>query len=97
MIKLQKKQVKIISVLIALVFMGSVVALALSQSGSGIASGGDARTAEQIAHLLKPQLQFQVIGAVCNPVKDVVEVWQHCQRQQKENQQNRVLDFLTPA
>ena len=38
MIKLQKKQVKIISVLIALVFMGSVVALALSQSGSGIAS-----------------------------------------------------------
>ena len=58
-------------------------------TGSGIASGGDARTAEQIAHLLKPQLQFQVIGAVCNQVKDVVKVWQHCQRQQKENQQNR--------
>lgn len=38
MIKLQKKQVKIISVLIALVFVGSVVALALTQSGSGIAS-----------------------------------------------------------
>ena len=38
MVKLQKKQVKIISVLIALVFIGSVVALALTQSGSGIAS-----------------------------------------------------------
>ena len=37
MIKLEKKQVKIISVLIALVFIGSVVALALTQSG-GIAS-----------------------------------------------------------
>ena len=38
MVKLEKKQVKIISVLIALVFVGSVVALALTQSGSGIAS-----------------------------------------------------------
>ena len=34
MIKLEKKQVKIISVLIALVFVGSVVALALTQTGS---------------------------------------------------------------
>lgn len=38
MVKLQKKQVKIVSVLIALVFVGSVVALALTQSGTGIAS-----------------------------------------------------------
>ena len=38
MIKLQQKQVKIISILIAVVFVGSVVALALTQSGSGIAS-----------------------------------------------------------
>ena len=38
MIKLEKKQVKIISILIAVVFVGSVVALALTQSGSGIAS-----------------------------------------------------------
>lgn len=38
MIKLEKKQVKIISVLIALVFVGSVVALALSQSATGTAS-----------------------------------------------------------
>ena len=38
MIKLEKKQVKIISIIIALVFIGSVVALALTQSGSGIAT-----------------------------------------------------------
>ena len=38
MLKLEKKQVKIISIAIALVFMGSVVALALTQTGSGIAS-----------------------------------------------------------
>ena len=37
MIKLENKQVKIISIIIALVFIGSVVALALTQSG-GIAS-----------------------------------------------------------
>ena len=38
MIKLEQKQVKIISILIAVVFVGSVVAPALTQSGSGIAS-----------------------------------------------------------
>lgn len=38
MIQLKKAQVKIVSVLIALVFVGSVVALALTQSGTGIAS-----------------------------------------------------------
>ena len=38
MVQLEKKHVKIISVLVALIFIGSVVALALTQSGSGIAS-----------------------------------------------------------
>ena len=38
MLKLEKKQIKFISVVIALVFMGSVVAIALTQTGSGIAS-----------------------------------------------------------
>ena len=38
MIKLEKKHIKIFSVLIALVFVGSVVAIAVSQSGSGVAS-----------------------------------------------------------
>lgn len=38
MIKFEKKQVKVISVAIALVFVFSVVGIALSQSGSGIVS-----------------------------------------------------------
>ena len=38
MVQLKKAQVKIVSVLIALVFVGSVVALALTQSGTGVAS-----------------------------------------------------------
>ena len=54
MVTLQKKQVKIISVLIALVFVGSVVALALTQSGSGIASAASSNVGvvdyRQIAH-----------------------------------------------
>ena len=38
MLKLEKRQVKIISIAIALVFIGSVVALALTSTGTGIAS-----------------------------------------------------------
>ena len=38
MLKLENRQVKIISIAIALIFIGSVVALALTQTGSGIAS-----------------------------------------------------------
>ncbi len=38
MLKLEKKQVKIISIAIALVFIGSVVAIALTTTGVGIAS-----------------------------------------------------------
>ena len=38
MVKLEKKHVKIVSILIAVVFVGSVVALALTQSGAGLAS-----------------------------------------------------------
>ena len=38
MVKLQKKQVKIVSVLIALAFVGSVVAMALTQVGPNMAS-----------------------------------------------------------
>ncbi|ERL25157.1 OmpH family outer membrane protein [Mitsuokella sp. oral taxon 131] len=60
MITLQKKQVKIISVLIALVFVGSVVALALTQSGSGIVSAASSSVGvvdyRQIAQQ-HPQLQ----------------------------------------
>ena len=38
MVEVKKQHVKIVSIIIALVFVGSVVALALTQSGSGIAS-----------------------------------------------------------
>lgn len=38
MLKLENRQIKIISIAIALVFIGSVVALALTQTGTGIAS-----------------------------------------------------------
>ena len=38
MIQLEKKHVKVISILIAVLFIGSVVAIALTQSGSGVAS-----------------------------------------------------------
>ena len=38
MIQLEKKQVKIISILIAVLFIGGVVAIALTQSGTGVAS-----------------------------------------------------------
>jgi len=38
MLKLEKKQVKMISIAIALIFIGSVVAIALTTTGTGIAS-----------------------------------------------------------
>ena len=38
MVEVKKQHVKIVSILVAIVFVGSVVALALTQSGSGIAS-----------------------------------------------------------
>ena len=38
MVQLKKTQVKVISILVALIFVGSVVAIALTQSGSGIVS-----------------------------------------------------------
>ena len=64
MVTLQKKQVKIISVLIALVFVGSV---ALTQSGSGIASAASSNVgvvdyrqiAQQSSQLQDIQSQMQ--------------------------------------
>lgn len=43
MIKLEKKQVKIVSILIAVIFIGSVVALALTQTGN-VASAASSST-----------------------------------------------------
>ena len=60
MVKLQKKQVKIVSVLIALVFIGSVVALALTQSGSGIASAASSSNVGVVDYRQIMSLSFQI-------------------------------------
>ena len=61
MIKLEKKQVKIISILIALVFVGSVVALALTQSGNiaSAASGGNVGVIEDYSVLITQHPDFE--------------------------------------
>ena len=61
MVTLQKKQVKIISVLIALVFVGSVVALALTQSGSGIASAASSNVGVVYRQIAQQSSQLQDI------------------------------------
>ena len=61
MIKLEKKQVKIISVLIALVFVGSVVALALTQTGgiASAASSGSVGVVEDYSVLITKHPDFE--------------------------------------
>lgn len=44
MIEVKKQHVRIVSIIIAVIFVGSVVALALTQSGSGIASAAGSST-----------------------------------------------------
>ena len=41
MLKLKEKNVKLFSIIIGLMFIGSVVAIALTQSGAGVASAAD--------------------------------------------------------
>ena len=79
MIKLEKKQVKIISVLIALVFIGSVVALALTQSG-GIASAAGSSAVgivdrDQVLsqHPDAQSIQDQMMAAIQEVQKDFEE------------------------
>ena len=55
MIKLEKKQVKIMSILIALIFIGSVVAIALTQTGN-IAS---AASSSNVGVVEYDQIMFQ--------------------------------------
>ena len=55
MIKLEKKQVKIMSILIALIFIGSVVAIALTQTGN-VAS---AASASNVGVVEYDQIMFQ--------------------------------------
>lgn len=79
MIKLEKKQVKIISVIIALVFIGSVVALALTQSG-GIASAASSSSVGVIdreevltQHPQSASLDEQMRTAITEVQKDFEE------------------------
>ena len=55
MIKLEKKQVKLMSILIALIFIGSVVAIALTQTGS-VAS---AASSSNVGVVEYDQIMFQ--------------------------------------
>ena len=60
MIKLEKKQVKIVSILIAVIFVGSVVALALTQTGNvaSAASSSNVGVVEYEAILMQhPDMQ----------------------------------------
>lgn len=79
MIKLENKQVKIISIIIALVFIGSVVALALTQSG-GIASAAGSSAVgvvdrEQILtqHPQAAEVDNQMRAAITEVQKDFEE------------------------
>ena len=80
MLKLEKKQVKIISIVIALVFMGSVVALALTQTGSGVASAASSVNVGVVdADLILSQhpdvqnFQTQMNAAIAEVQKDFEE------------------------
>lgn len=79
MIKLEKKQVKIISIVIAVLFIGSVVALALTQSG-GIASAAGSSAVgvvdrEQVLsqHPQSASLDEQMRTAITEVQKDFEE------------------------
>ena len=91
MIKLEKKQVKIISVIIAVVFIGSVVALALTQSG-GVASAAGTTSVgvvdrEQILtqHPKNEELDTQMRAAIAEVQKDFEEKSQGMNDQEKQD------------
>lgn len=71
MIKLEKKQVKIISVLIAVIFIGSVVALALTQTGN-IASAASS-SAVGVVEYDQIMLQHPDMRTLDDQLKTVIE------------------------
>lgn len=79
MIKLEKKQVKIVSILIAAIFIGSVVALALTQTGSvaSAASSSSVGIVDKMqimaAHPSVQNLQSQMETAVNDVRKEFEE------------------------
>ena len=91
MIKLENKQVKIISVIIAVIFIGSVVAMALTQSG-GIASAAGSSSVgvvdrEQVLtqHPQSAELENQMRTAIAEVQKDFEEKSQGMNDQEKQD------------
>lgn len=91
MMKLEKKQVKIISIIIAVLFVGSVVALALTQSG-GIASAAGTSAVgvidrEQVLtqHPKSADLDNQMNAAINEVRKDFEEKSQGMNDQEKQD------------
>ena len=91
MIQLEKKQVKIISVIIAVIFIGSVVALALTQSG-GVASAAGTTSVgvvdrEQILtqHPKNEEIETQMRAAIAEVQKDFEEKSQGMNDQEKQD------------
>jgi outer membrane protein len=92
MLKLEKKQVKIISIAIALVFIGSVVAIALTQTGTGIASAASSVNVgvvdrEQVLsqHPEGENVNSQMNAAIAEIQKDFEEKSQGMTDQEKQD------------
>lgn len=91
MIKLEKKQVKIVSLVIAILFIGSVVALALTQSG-GIASAAGTSSVgvvdrDQILaqHPKNSEIESQMQAAITEIQKDFEEKAKGMNDQEKQD------------
>ena len=92
MLKLENKQVKIVSVAVALFFIGSVVALALTQTGGGVASAASSvnvgvidRNQVLTQHPDSQNLQVQMQAAISEVQKDFEEKSQGMTDQEKSD------------
>lgn len=91
MVQLEKKQVKIISVVIAVLFVASVVALALTQSGGIASAAGNSAVGvvdrEQVLsqHPKSSELDSQFSAAVAEVKKDYDEKSQGMNDQEKQD------------
>ena len=87
MVQLKKTQVKIISVLIALVFVGSVVALALSQSNNSIASAAASSNVGVVDYQ-----QFGSIKDITDIQTQMEKAAKDAQKEFEEKQQNDMME-----
>ena len=92
MLKLENRQVKIISIAIALVFIGSVVAIALTTTGTGIASAASSVNVgvvdrEQVftQHPDRESLNSQMNAAIAEVKRDYDEKSQGMTDQEKQD------------